>query len=333
MSIFDELSNYFEKTVSNMEKIPGFDSSILTFPEKEQLGQLLENINTSSSNLIKEEDKAKLSEYFSKITTAVQGASESVAGNIQKIPEQEKLEEILKNMSQGINIPQDDKQKLSDFFSKYTSLIPGVYNGNLLTMPDQEKLAEILEKMSKGVTLDTEDKSKFDEILKTMSIPISKPSDTCNESTQQSQSQSQPESQPPVKKKAGILAYIIGKIVYFIMIPIKMLMKLLNQPVKAIELAKPSKKKIDPDTHKTKKVKLYFKALHATNVFPGILTILITLYLIIFLLWTAIQGFFRWISAGSINLPNFPFSFDKTMTQIVYSFFYLVTSIYLIVYF
>jgi hypothetical protein len=329
----DKLSEFFSKYTAEIPTIPeNFNTNILTLPDKENLTKILENI--SSNNIIKEEDKASISNYFSKITTTIQGVLGNVTTNI---PEKEKLEEIVQKISQGISIPQEEKDKLSEFFSKYTAETPGGFNGSMLSMPDQAKLAEILEKMSKGITLDSEDKVIFDELLKSMSNPVSTFLDTCNESSQsqaqtKQQQQQQQKQEAQAKKKGGILAYIIGKIVYYVMIPIKMLMKALNQPVKAIELAKPSKKKVNPTTHKTTKVKLYFKALHATNVFPGILTVLIALYLIIFLLWTAIQGFFRWISGGSINLPNFPFSFDKTMTQMVYSFFYLVTSIYLIVY-
>jgi hypothetical protein len=76
----------------------------------------------------------------------------------------------------------------------------------------------------------------------------------------------------------------------------------------------------------------YNKPLHATNVFPGILTGLIVLFLLLFLSWVSIQEFFKWISAGYIDLPDLPFSFNKNVTQVVYSLFFVVTSIYLIFY-
>jgi len=76
----------------------------------------------------------------------------------------------------------------------------------------------------------------------------------------------------------------------------------------------------------------YNKPLHATNVLPGILTGLIVIFLIIFLTWVSIQAFLKWISFGYIELPDIPISFDKKTTQIIYSIFFVITSIYLIFY-
>jgi hypothetical protein len=76
----------------------------------------------------------------------------------------------------------------------------------------------------------------------------------------------------------------------------------------------------------------YNKPLHSTNVIPGIFTGLIVLFLIIFLTWVSIQSFFKWISAGYIDLPDLPISFQKKPTQVIYSLFFVVTSIYLIFY-
>ena len=76
----------------------------------------------------------------------------------------------------------------------------------------------------------------------------------------------------------------------------------------------------------------YNKPLHATNVLPGILTGLIVIFLIIFLTWVSIQAFLKWISFGYIELPDLPISFDKKTTQIIYSIFFVITSIYLIFY-
>ena len=76
----------------------------------------------------------------------------------------------------------------------------------------------------------------------------------------------------------------------------------------------------------------YNKPLHSTNVIPGIFTGLIVLFLIIFLTWVKIQSFFKWISDGYIDLPDLPISFEKKPTQVIYSLFFVVTSIYLIFY-
>ena len=76
----------------------------------------------------------------------------------------------------------------------------------------------------------------------------------------------------------------------------------------------------------------YPKTLYALSVIPGFLTILIVLFLLIFMLWVAIQEFVRAVSSGKINLPDIPISFDKKTTQIVYSIFYVITSSYLMFY-
>ena len=76
----------------------------------------------------------------------------------------------------------------------------------------------------------------------------------------------------------------------------------------------------------------YNKPLHATNVFPGVLTGIIVIFLIIFLIWVKLQAFFKWISYDYINLPDIPITFEKKTTQMVYSVFFVITSIYLIFY-
>ena len=76
----------------------------------------------------------------------------------------------------------------------------------------------------------------------------------------------------------------------------------------------------------------YNQPLHATNVFPGILTGIIVIVLSILLTWVTIQAFFKWISFGYIELPDIPIIFGKKTTQMIYSVFFVITSIYLIFY-
>lgn len=70
--------------------------------------------------------------------------------------------------------------------------------------------------------------------------------------------------------------------------------------------------------------------LYSTNAFPGFFTVLIVIFLIIFLFYSSIQSFFKWISAGFIKLPDLPISLDRRYTQFVYSFFHLLVSGYLV---
>ena len=76
----------------------------------------------------------------------------------------------------------------------------------------------------------------------------------------------------------------------------------------------------------------YNKPLHATNVFPGVLTGIIVIVLIILLAWVTIQAWWKWISFGYIELPDIPITFGKKTTQMIYSVFFVITSIYLIFY-
>ena len=76
----------------------------------------------------------------------------------------------------------------------------------------------------------------------------------------------------------------------------------------------------------------YNKALHYTNMFPGLLTCGIVIFLILFILWSAIQQVLRKISFNLINLPDLPFSLNKNIMQLVYSSFYIITSGYLLFY-
>ena len=325
MNIVDELTEYFTK---NMDNVPNnINMSMLKLPEQVNLAEILTKMKDSGVS-INSEDREKLVEYFSTIMKKI---SEGVDGVVQKIPDQDKLEGIVKNMSQGNTIASEEKEQLEAFFSKYTANInefPQGFDGTMLKLPEQAVLAGILKKMSQGINIDSAEKEKLETIVKNMGIPTAKKTDTCDEFPKDPQEKKS-------ESKGGIFkmfVFVIGKIVYFILIPIKYLMKLITPALKVIELAKPVKKKKDPITDKVIKSKLYFKALHATNVFPGLLTIAIALYLIIFLVWTLIQSFVKWISFGRTKLPNIPISFDRRITQIVYSVFYLVTSFYLIFY-
>ena len=325
MNIIDELTEYFTK---NMDNVPNnINMSMLKLPEQVNLAEILTKMKDSGVS-INSEDREKLVEYF---YTIMKKISEGVDGVVQKIPDQDKLEGIVKNMSQGNTIASEEKEQLEAFFSKYTANInefPQGFDGTMLKLPEQAVLAEILKKMSQGINIDSAEKEKLETIVKNMGIPTAKKTDTCDEFPKDPQEKKS-------ASKSGIFkmfVFVIGKIVYFILIPIKYLMKLITPALKVVELAKPVKKEKDPITDKIKKSKLYFKALHATNVFPGLLTIAIALYLIIFLVWTLIQSFVKWISFGRIKLPNIPISFDRRITQIVYSVFYLVTSFYLIFY-
>jgi len=76
----------------------------------------------------------------------------------------------------------------------------------------------------------------------------------------------------------------------------------------------------------------YNKALHYTNMFPGLLTCGIVIFLILFILWNAIQQVVKKISFNLINLPDLPFSLNKNIMQLVYSTFYIITSGYLLFY-
>jgi len=82
----------------------------------------------------------------------------------------------------------------------------------------------------------------------------------------------------------------------------------------------------------SKSTSKYPRTLYALSIFPGLLTILIVIFLLIFMLWVATQAFVRKVSWGKINLPDIPISFDKKTTQIVYSIFYVITSSYLMFY-
>jgi hypothetical protein len=77
-------------------------------------------------------------------------------------------------------------------------------------------------------------------------------------------------------------------------------------------------------------IKNFEDDLYSTNAIPGLFTVLIVIFLIIFLLWSSIQSFFKWISGGFIKLPDLPISLDKRYTQFVYSFFHLLVSGYLV---
>jgi hypothetical protein len=76
----------------------------------------------------------------------------------------------------------------------------------------------------------------------------------------------------------------------------------------------------------------YNRALHYTNMFPGLLTCGIVIFLILFILWNAIQQVLKKISFNLINLPDLPFSLNKNIMQLVYSSFYIITSGYLLFY-
>ena len=86
------------------------------------------------------------------------------------------------------------------------------------------------------------------------------------------------------------------------------------------------------ELRKIQKIEDYQKILAYSNLFPGILTLVIVIFLLIFLIWLAIQAFFKWISFGAINLPDLPFTLNPFVTQFIYSVFYLVTSAYLLCY-
>jgi hypothetical protein len=115
-----------------------------------------------------------------------------------------------------------------------------------------------------------------------------------------------------------LIKYIIANLLKLLLIPFKVIWKILEYVLFAINKLKPRKK--------------YFKALHATNVFPGLLSLILMILLIIFLIWTLLQKFLRWISFGNIELPNLPILYNRKITQIIYSFFYLLTSAYLLFY-
>ena len=115
-----------------------------------------------------------------------------------------------------------------------------------------------------------------------------------------------------------LIKYIIANLLKLLLIPFKVIWKILEYVLFAINKLKPKKK--------------YFKALHATNVFPGLLSLILMILLIIFLIWTLLQKFLRWISFGYIELPNLPILYNRKITQIIYSFFYLLTSAYLLFY-
>ena len=74
----------------------------------------------------------------------------------------------------------------------------------------------------------------------------------------------------------------------------------------------------------------YPKILTYSNLFPGLLTLVIVICLLAFLLWVLIQAIFKWISVGAINVPDLPFTLNTKVTQYIYSVFYLVTSAYLL---
>ena len=76
----------------------------------------------------------------------------------------------------------------------------------------------------------------------------------------------------------------------------------------------------------------YNKALHYTNLFPGLLTCGIVIFLILVIWWSMIQRGLKAISFNFINLPDLPFTMDKNIMQLVYSSFYLITSGYLLFY-
>ena len=74
----------------------------------------------------------------------------------------------------------------------------------------------------------------------------------------------------------------------------------------------------------------YLSPLFMLSYFPAILTLAIVIFLIIFLVWVTIQTFISWISFGYLNLPDIPISFSRPTTQLVYSIFFVITSIFLI---
>jgi hypothetical protein len=77
------------------------------------------------------------------------------------------------------------------------------------------------------------------------------------------------------------------------------------------------------------------KAVYNTGLFsimyiPAILTLAIVIFLIIFLVWRTIQTVIAWITFDYLLLPDIPISFSRPTTQLVYSIFFVITSIFLI---
>jgi len=167
-----------------------------------------------------------------------------------------------------------------------------------------------------------ESEEKLSNIINNTSSITSEPPTIINDDSTSNQlvcPPNKPYFELPDKPGLGeLIKYIIANLLKLLLIPFKVIWKILEYVLFAINKLKPRKK--------------YFKALHATNVFPGLLSLILMILLIIFLIWTLLQKFLRWISFGNIELPNLPILYNRKITQIIYSFFYLLTSAYLLFY-
>jgi len=74
------------------------------------------------------------------------------------------------------------------------------------------------------------------------------------------------------------------------------------------------------------------KALFKLSLLPNVLTIILGICLLILIVWVSIQSFVRWITFGYIKLPNIPIFYNKKITQIGYSIFFVIISFYLMLY-
>jgi len=74
----------------------------------------------------------------------------------------------------------------------------------------------------------------------------------------------------------------------------------------------------------------YNASLFSITYIPAILTLAIVIFLIIFLVWRTIQTVVAWITFDTVLLPDIPISFSRPTTQLVYSIFFVITSIFLI---
>ena len=74
----------------------------------------------------------------------------------------------------------------------------------------------------------------------------------------------------------------------------------------------------------------YNAPLFSITYIPAILTLAIVIFLIIFIVWRTIQTVVAWITFDTVLLPDIPISFSRPTTQLVYSIFFVITSIFLI---
>ena len=78
--------------------------------------------------------------------------------------------------------------------------------------------------------------------------------------------------------------------------------------------------------NKLKKFKQLIRFIIVLNMIPGICSLIIVIFLIVYLIWTFIQSLVRWLSFGKHNLPSMPIGYNKKITQIIYSLFYVLVS-------